>query len=109
MSHIYNVETILQLHHLRNTVSGDLSDLVALTPSMKYAETTAIQAGYQRSGPLKITGGNTVSIRVLLEFQEEGNPMRIAENDKLLAKYGFARGDQMLMGFDVDFPVGSIR
>jgi hypothetical protein len=39
-----------------------------------------------------------------MEFQEAGNPARIAENDKILKKYGFNKDTVMLWGFDIDFP-----
>jgi hypothetical protein len=105
MSDIQYVETVVHLHWLRENVGGDLSDLVQYTASVKYAETTAIQSGYRRSDVPILTGGADTSIRGLLDFQERGNPQRIAENDAILAKYGFDRDTVMKWGFDVDFKV----
>jgi hypothetical protein len=44
----------------------------------------------------------------LLEFQEKGDPKRIADNDKLLAKYGFNRETPMFFAFDIDFTVAPL-
>lgn len=105
MSDIQNVETVVHLHYLRKNVGGDLSDLVVHTASVKYAETTAIQSGYQRSDLPVLLDGHETPIRVLLDFQEGGNPQRQAENDAILAKYGFDRDTVMLWNFSIDFPV----
>jgi len=105
MSDIQYIETIVHLHWLRKNRDGDLSDLIQFTASVKYAETTAVQSGYERSGPPLLTGGQESSIRELLEFQENGNAKRIAENDKILTKYGFDRDTVMRWGFDIDLPV----
>jgi hypothetical protein len=72
---------------------------------VKYAETTATQSGYQRSDAPAITGGRMNPISLLLEFQEQGDLNRIADNDKLLARYGFDRTTVMFMAFDIDFKV----
>ena len=105
LSDIQNVETVAHLHYLKNTIGGDLSDLVVHTASVKYAETTAIQSGYRRADLPILTGGQETPIRVLLEFQEAGNAQRQAENNAILAKYGFSRDTAMRWGFDIDFPV----
>lgn len=105
MSDIQNVETVVHLHYLRKTVGGDPSDLVVHTASVTYAETTAIQSGYQRSDLPVLLGGHETPIRVLLDFQEGGNPQRQAENNAILAKYGFDRDTVMLWNFSIDFPV----
>jgi hypothetical protein len=106
MSNIQNVETVVHLHWLREQVGGSLSDLVQHTSSVKYADTTAIQSGYRRSDvPILSGGGEERPIRELLEFQERGNAKRIAENDAILAKYGYDRNTAMKWGFDVDFSV----
>lgn len=105
MSDIQNVETIVHLHWLRKSRGGAPSDLIQFTASVKYAETTAVQSGYQMYGRPLVTGGQETSIRGLLSFQERGNPQRIAENDAILAKYGFDRDALMLWGFDIDLTV----
>jgi hypothetical protein len=105
LKEIQNVETIVHLHYLKNTMGGDLSDLVAHTASVKYAETTAIQSGYRRSDLPVLLGGNETAIRVLLDFQEHGNPQRRAENDAILARYGFDRDTVMRWNFSIDFSV----
>ena len=106
MSNIQNVETIIHVHWLRQRFSGaSFSELIEFTASMKYAETSAIQTGYRRSGPPSVSGGDQQEIRKLLGFQENGKPELIAKNKKLLDKYGFSRDTRMLMGFDIDFPV----
>ena len=104
LSDIQNVETIVHLHYLRQTIGGDLSRLVEFTASVKYAETTAIQSGYERAGVAVLTKGQESPIREVLEFQEQGNWKRVAENNKILAKYGFFRDTVMRWGFDIDFP-----
>jgi hypothetical protein len=108
MSDIQNVETIVHLHYLRNTIGGDLSDLVEFTASVKYAETTATQTGYQRAGTPKVSGGQESPIGDILDFQENGNPKRRAANDALLQRYGYDRHTVMHWGFDVDFAVRPI-
>jgi hypothetical protein len=105
LSDIQNVETIVHLHYLRNTIGGDLSDLVIHTASVKYAETTAVQSGYRRVDLPVLMGGQETPIRDLLEFQERGNPQRRAENNAILARYGFDRDTVMRWGFNIDFPV----
>ena len=107
MSDIYNAEAVIHLHYLRSTIGGSYQELVQYTPSVKYAETTAIQSGYRRSSTPVVTGGYVKRIDSLLEFQEKGDPSRIADNNKLLAKYGFDRGTPMFMGFNIDFTVTS--
>lgn len=109
MSDIQNVETIVHLHYLRTVVGGDLAELIVHTPSMKYAETTAIQTGYERNDLPFVTGGQETPIRDVLEFQEGGSPARAAEHDRVLAKYGFERDTVMLWGFDVDFFVRPVE
>jgi hypothetical protein len=79
-----------------------------LTPSVKYAETTAIQSGYHRSSEALLIGGEERPIRELLEFQERGNVKRSAENDQILAKYGFDRDTVMRVKFDIDFLVSKM-
>jgi hypothetical protein len=94
---------------LRTKIGGDLSDLIAHTPSVKYAETTALQSGYHRSDEPVLTGGYEAPIRRLLEHQEKGKPERKAENDQILARYGFVRDTVMRIGFDIDFLVSATR
>ena len=74
---------------------------------MKYAQTTAIQSGYERSSSIRVSGGSETPIRGLLEFQEGGSGQRILENDAILARYGFDRDTAMLWGFDIEFAVKS--
>jgi hypothetical protein len=52
-----------------------------------------------------LLGGQETPIRDLLDFQENGSAQRRAENDAILAKYGFARDTIMRWGFNIDFPV----
>lgn len=108
MSNIQNVETIVHLHWLTKNARGDVSALAAQTASVKYAETTAIQSGYQRVGEPLVTGGQVAPIRSLLEFQEKGSVERMKENDAILARYGFGRDTEMYMNFDIDLPVRSL-
>ena len=105
MSDIQNVETIVHLHYMRKTLGRQPADLIAHTASVKYAETTAVQSGYARTGPIVLSGGHERPIGVLLDFQERGNAARIAENDRVLTTHGFDRNTPMLMGFDIDFTV----
>jgi hypothetical protein len=109
LSDIQNVETVAHLHYLKNIAGGDLSDLVVHTASVKYAETTAIQSGYRRFDLPILMGGQETPIRALLDFQEGGSPQRRAENDAILAKYGFDRDTVMRWGFNIDFSVRSAR
>jgi len=94
---------------LKTTVGGNLSELIAHTHSVQYAETTAVQAGYQRSGDPVVTGGTTTAIRPFVWHQEQNNPKCVADNDRILAKYGFTRDTAMLWHFDIDFPVRPIQ
>lgn len=103
MSDIQNVETVVHLQWLRDNVGGEPSDLVEHTASVKYAETTAIQTGYERADTPLVLGGQERRIGDLMEFQERNNPSRKAENDAILAKYGYDRDTVMLWGFDIDF------
>lgn len=103
MSGIENVETVVHLHYLRTTVGGELDALVAHTASVAYADTTVIQAGYERTSLPFVSGGHEAPIRRLLEFQERGDAARIRANDQMLAKYGMNRDTVMLWGFDIDF------
>lgn len=109
LSDIQFVDTIVHLHWLRQNKKGDLSALVTATPSIVYAEMTALQSGYVRSHEPLVLGGQEVAIGRLMEFQERGpngrNLERVKQNDELLAKYGFDRNTVMLWGFDVDFLV----
>ena len=107
LSDIQNVETIVHLHYLRERYGHDPAALIEHTASVKYAETSAVQTGHERSGSPILVGGAESPIRELLEFQEAGNPKRRADNDKILANYGFDRDTVMLWGFDIDFPVGA--
>jgi hypothetical protein len=108
MSDIQNVESIVYLHWLRKQYPGvPLDQLIEFTPSVKYADTTAVQTGYARVGTPKVKGGQLKAIEYIMDFQEAGNDTRKAENNALLAKYGFDRNTVMLLGFDIDFPVVS--
>ncbi len=105
MSDIQNVETIVHLHWLKANAKGEVHDLIAHTQSVQYAETTAVQSGYERAGDPYLSGGQVSPIDEVLKFQERGNQARKDENNALLAKYGFDRTTEMLWGFDIDFPV----
>ena len=105
MSDIQNVETIVHLHYLRDQNGGDLGDLVVHTPSIKYAETTALQSGYARADVPLVMGGQETPIDEVLDFQERGNPRRRQEHEEILAKYRYGRSTVMLWGFDIDFLV----
>jgi hypothetical protein len=108
MSDIQNLETIVHLHWLKLQHPGSsINELIEFTASVKYAETTATQTGYKRSGPPSVTGGGNEPIGDLMDFQEKGNPTRIAESKALLDRYGFNRNTVMHWGFDIDFPVMS--
>ena len=106
MSNIQNVETIVHLHWLQQKYPGMAMDqLIEFTPSLKYADTTATQTGYTRSGTPKVTGGEQSPIREIMAHQENGKPDLIAKNKALLDQYGFDRKTVMYMKFDVDFQV----
>jgi hypothetical protein len=108
MSDIQNVESIVHLHWLKQQFpSSSLDELIEFTASMKYAETTATQTGYKRSGRPSVVGGQETEIRELMSFQENGKPDLIAQNKALLDRYGFNRKTVMRWGFDIDFPVMS--
>jgi hypothetical protein len=105
MSDIQNVETVVHLHWLKKNVGGAVDDLIAHTASVKYAETTAVQSGYERLGDLMVTGGSEGPIKELLEFQEQGSLKRRQENDVILTRYGFDRDTVMLWRFNIDYRV----
>ena len=106
MSNIQNLEAIVHLHHLRKTVGGDVSDLIAFTPAMEYAETTVTQAGYERAGRPEVKGSTREApLHRILDAQAAGDPAVIAKQDELLKTYGFTRDTPMMWGFDIHFHV----
>jgi hypothetical protein len=107
MSTIQNVEVILHLHWLRQRYpTADLSDLIAHTASVEYAETTAIQCGYRLAGANYIVGDEWENeIGTLLDYYEDGNPQRVAEHNTLLARYSFDRQTIMKQNFDIELSV----
>lgn len=107
MSTIQNVEAIVHLHWLRQRYpTTDLSDLVAHTASVEYAETTAIQCGYQLVGTRYVAAGEWADeIGLLLSHFEAGNSQRVAENDNLLARFSFDRQTVMKQNFDIELSV----
>ena len=121
LSDIQNVETVLHLHYLRSTIGGDISALVLRTATMKYAETTALQAGHRISGPPVLSKGKELPLRGFFTFRElQGSRMRrdaqitadpdmVAEHDALLAKYGCTRDTVVYWNFSIDFPVSPIQ
>lgn len=106
MSDIQNIEALLHLHYLRATTGvDDLGELFVHTSAMEYADTTAVQLGFERDGLPWISGGRDGVIDTLMKYQERGNAERIREHDQLLARYGLTRGTVVRYGFDVDFKV----
>jgi hypothetical protein len=107
MSTIQNVEVIVHLHWLRRRhPAADLSDLVAHTASVDYAETTVVQCGYRLAGTRYVAAGEWENeIGVLLAHFEAGNPTRAAEHDDLLARFSFDRGTVMKQNFDIELSV----
>jgi hypothetical protein len=107
MSTIQNLDTIVHLHWLRQQFPAtDLNGLVAHTSSVEYAETTAVQCGYQIAAIEYVAGGEWEdAINVLLNYFEIGNPQRMADNDKLLARYSFNRHTVMRQNFDIELSV----
>lgn len=107
MSTIQNVESVVHLHWLRNRhPTTGLSDLVAHTASVDYAETTAVQSGYRLAGTVYIAAGEWENeIGALLSYFEDGNQQRKAENDTVLARFSFDRRTIMKQNFDIDLSV----
>jgi len=108
MCSIQNIETVLHLHWLRKRhpeVSND--DLIGHTASVKYAETTMIQSGYQITGGIRYVSDNASArpIGELMKFQEGGDLTRIRENDGLLERFGFTRDTVMEQNFDIELDV----
>jgi hypothetical protein len=107
MSTIQNVEAIMHLHWLRQRYpTTGLSDLVAHTASVEYAETTAVQCGYRLVGTMYIAAGEWENeIGGLLSYFEAGNPQRKADHDNLLARFSFDRQTVMKQNFDIELSV----
>jgi hypothetical protein len=107
MSTIQNVETIVHLHWLRQRFpTTGLSDLIAHTASVEYAETTAVQCGYRLVGTRYIAAGEWENeIGFLLSHFEAGNPQRKADNDTLLTRFSFDRQTVMKQNFDIELSV----
>jgi hypothetical protein len=111
MSTIQNVETIVHLHWLRQRWPNlTMDELISQTASVKYAENSLIQSGYQRTGNARFIPGDEAEapIRKLLAHMAGGKPTRIAEHTALLQKYGFERDTVMKWNFDIEFDVAPI-
>lgn len=105
MSNVQNLDTIVHLHYLRDQLGGEPSALIHHTKSVDYAESTIVQLGYERVGQPTVTVRSESSIRPICQLQAGNNPWRIAEHDRLLARYGYDRDTPMYWGFDIAFPV----
>ena len=107
LSTIQNLEVIMHLHWLRQRYSAtELSDLIAHTASVEYAETTAVQCGYRHLETKYVTAGEWENrIEVLLSFFEDGNLQRQVEHDKLLTRFSFDRRTVMKQNFDIELSV----
>lgn len=103
MSTIQNVEVIVHLHWLSNRYPAtDLSDLVAHTASVDYAETTAVQSSYQLASTMYVPAAEWENeIGALLNWHEDGNLQRKADNDTILARFSFDRQTVMKQNFDI--------
>jgi hypothetical protein len=104
MSTIQNLEAIVHLHWLRQRYpAADLSDLVAHTASVEYAETTVVQCGYRLVGKRYVPAGEWEDeIGNLLAHFEAGNRHREVDNDNLLARFSFDWQTVMKQNFDVE-------
>jgi hypothetical protein len=106
MQDIENIETIVHLHWLTTKFPGvPAEELIGRTASVKYAQTSAIQSGYEPLGTFQMTPGQTKPIGALLKEAEGTSALRVKEHDALLKKYGFTRDTPMRMNFDISFPV----
>jgi hypothetical protein len=107
MSMIHNVEAIVHLHWLRQRYpTTGLSDLIAHTASVEYADTTAVQCGYRLVGTKYVAAGESEDeIHALLYLYEDGNPEREADHDNLLARFAFDRQTVMKQNFDIELAV----
>jgi hypothetical protein len=105
LSDIQNIEAVVHLHYLKNTIGGDLSDLVVHTASVKYAETTAIQSGYRRVDLPVLVGGPRNADTGIARVSGGWQSSATGRNNAILAKYGFDRDTVMRWGFNIDFPV----
>jgi hypothetical protein len=107
MGTIQNRETIVHLHWLRQRYpSTDLSNLVAHTASVEYAETTTVQCCYRPVKTRCVAAGEWEDeIGGLLDFFDAGSPLRKAENDNLLARFSFARQTVMKQNFDIELAI----
>jgi hypothetical protein len=95
------------LHWLRQRhADADLSELIAHTASVEYAETTAVQCGYRVVGTRYAAAGEWENeIGHLLDHFEAGNPGRRDEHDRRLAWYSFDRQTVMKQNFDIDIAI----
>jgi hypothetical protein len=104
---IWNLETILHLHWLRQRYpSAEASELIAHTESVRYAEDYAIQCGY-RVVKVSYVAADEREIEIdgiMKEFEGE-NAQRQNEHDRMLARYSFDRQTVMKQNFDIELSV----
>jgi hypothetical protein len=104
---IWNLETILHLHWLRQRYpDADLSELIAHTASVRYAQDYAIQCGY-RVGTVSYVAADEKELEIdgiMTEFEGE-NSQRRDTHDRMLARYSFVRQTVMKQHFDIEFSV----
>jgi hypothetical protein len=104
---IWNLETILHLHWLRERYpAASLDELIAHTASVRYAEDDAIQCGYRVAGVTYVPAdeGELPCDAIMAEY-EGGNPNRRAQYDGMLAEFSFTRQTVMKQNFDIELAV----
>jgi hypothetical protein len=107
MHTIWNLETILHLHWLRQRYPHvSLSQLIAHTASVRYAEDYAIQCGYKVVNVSYVPGDeHEVIIDEIMKEFEDDNSQRREEHAGMLARYSFDRQTVMKQNFDIELSV----
>jgi hypothetical protein len=107
MRTIWNLETILHLHWLRQRYpKTDLSTLISHTASVRYAEDYAIQSGYRLLSVSYVTADEQeIEIDGMMKEFEDENPVRRKEHDEMLARYSFDRQTAMKQNFDIELTI----
>lgn len=109
MSHIQNLESLLQLKQLR-AQGLSLEEAVRRTHSVQYAETSIQQSGHTIVGmrvDLSESGHQTIGR--LMEYYEAQtreylpDPEKVAKHDALLAKHNMKRSDVVLLNYNIEF------
>jgi hypothetical protein len=107
MSTIQNIRALLELDVLlKQGVPPDTA--VMQTHSVQYAQRTLAGAGEKVTSAQVVRGtGQTGRIGDLMEHYEGSNPSKIAENDRLLQKYGRTRDSAVLWNYDIELKIES--